>query len=72
MKGFGRRPLQDGRAWSAAGEARFRCSTEGPTEFDVLFETIIDDQFGYDPYGSSVFIILGLFQIFRLSGMCRS
>jgi len=29
--------------------AHFRCSTEGPTEFDVLFESIIDDQFGYEP-----------------------
>jgi hypothetical protein len=32
-----------------ASQARFRCSTEGPDEFDVLFESIIDDQFGYDP-----------------------
>jgi hypothetical protein len=30
-------------------KARFRCSIEGPTEFDLLFESIIDDQFGYDP-----------------------
>jgi hypothetical protein len=29
--------------------AHFRCSTEGPTEFDVLFESIIDGQFGYEP-----------------------
>ena len=29
--------------------AHLRCSTEGPTEFDVLFESIIDDQFGHDP-----------------------
>jgi hypothetical protein len=28
--------------------AHFRCSTEGPTEFDVLFESILDEQFGYD------------------------
>jgi hypothetical protein len=32
-----------------AAQARFRCSTEGPDEFDVLFESILDDQFGYDP-----------------------
>jgi hypothetical protein len=30
-------------------KARFRCSIEGPTEFDLLFESIIDNQFGYDP-----------------------
>jgi len=29
--------------------ASFRCWTEGPTEFDVLFESILDEQFGYDP-----------------------
>jgi hypothetical protein len=28
--------------------ASFRCCTEGRTEFDVLFESIIDDLFGYD------------------------
>jgi hypothetical protein len=32
-----------------AAQARFRCSIEGPTEFDVLFESIIDEQYGYDP-----------------------
>ena len=30
-------------------KTHFRCSTDGPTEFDVLFESIIDDQFGYNP-----------------------
>jgi hypothetical protein len=29
--------------------ASFRCCTEGPTEFDVLFESITDEVFGYDP-----------------------
>ena len=28
---------------------RFRCAVEGPDEFDVMFESIIDDQFGHDP-----------------------
>jgi hypothetical protein len=28
---------------------RFRCGVEGPDEFDVLFQSIIDDQFGHDP-----------------------
>ena len=31
-----------------AAQARFRCSTEGPDDIDVLFESILDDQFGYD------------------------
>jgi hypothetical protein len=29
--------------------AHFRCSTEGPVEFEVLFESILDEQFGYNP-----------------------
>ena len=28
--------------------AQFRCSTEGPDEFDLLFESIFE-QFGYNP-----------------------
>ncbi len=34
---------------SLASKARFRCGVDGPDEFDVLFESIVDDQFGYDP-----------------------
>ena len=34
---------------TVASQARFRCSTEGPTEVDVMFESIIDEQYGYDP-----------------------
>ena len=30
-------------------KARFRCGVEGPDEFDVLFESIVDEQFGYNP-----------------------
>ena len=30
-------------------KARFRCGTEGPDEFDLLFESIADEQFGYNP-----------------------
>ena len=30
-------------------KARFRCGVEGPDEFDVLFESIVDERFGYDP-----------------------
>jgi len=29
--------------------ASFRCSTEGPDEIEVLFESILDEQFGYNP-----------------------
>ena len=28
---------------------RFRCGVEGPDEFDLLFESIFDEQFGYNP-----------------------
>jgi len=28
--------------------ASFRCCTDGPTEFDILFESIVDEQYGYD------------------------
>jgi hypothetical protein len=30
-------------------QARLRCSTGGPDEIEVLCESILDDQFGYDP-----------------------
>jgi len=31
---------------SLSSKARLRCGIEGPTEFDILFESIIDEQFG--------------------------
>jgi hypothetical protein len=34
---------------SLASKARFRCGTEGPDEFDVLFESTLDERFGYEP-----------------------
>ena len=34
---------------SLASKARFRCGVEGPDEFDILFESIFDERFGYDP-----------------------
>jgi hypothetical protein len=34
---------------SLQSKARFRCGIEGPDELDILFESIIDDQFGHDP-----------------------
>jgi hypothetical protein len=34
---------------SLSSKARFRCGVEGPDELDVLFESILDEQFGHDP-----------------------
>jgi len=34
---------------AVVSQARLCCSTEGPTEVDVMFESIIDEQYGYDP-----------------------
>ena len=34
---------------SLASKAQFRCCVDGPDEFDFLFESIVDKQFGYDP-----------------------
>jgi hypothetical protein len=34
---------------SLPSKAQLRCSVEGPDDLDVLFESIIDDQFGHDP-----------------------
>ena len=34
---------------AVVARAHFRCSTEGPTDIEVMFESILDDQFGYDP-----------------------
>jgi hypothetical protein len=34
---------------SLASKAQFRCCVDGPTEFEVLFESIVDEQSGYNP-----------------------
>ena len=34
---------------SLASRAQFRCCVDGPTEFEVLFESMVDEQFGYNP-----------------------
>jgi hypothetical protein len=50
-------------------QARLRCSTDGPDEIDVLFESILDDQFGHDPnskYKSWVRHLYGLGLIPRI------
>jgi hypothetical protein len=32
-----------------SSKARLRCGVEGPDEFDIFFESIIDEVFGHDP-----------------------
>ena len=34
---------------SLASKAQFRCCVDGPTEFEVLLESIVDEQCGYNP-----------------------
>jgi hypothetical protein len=34
---------------SLASKAQFHCCVDGPTEFEVLLESIVDEQFGYNP-----------------------
>jgi|SRR5947207_12967073 len=34
---------------SLDSQAQFRCCVDGPDEFDFLFESIADEQFGYNP-----------------------
>ncbi len=35
---------------SLASKAHFRCGVDGPDEFDVLFESIMEEQFGDSEY----------------------
>jgi hypothetical protein len=44
-------------------KAHFRCSVDGPTEFDVLFESILDEVFGRDPSSAYKCWIRKLYQI---------
>jgi hypothetical protein len=34
---------------AVVARAHFRCSTEGPTDIEAVMESILDEQFGYDP-----------------------
>jgi hypothetical protein len=52
-----------------ASQARFRCSTEGPDEFDVMFESIIDDQFGYDLNSEYKRWVRRLYELGFISGL---
>jgi hypothetical protein len=45
---------------------RFRCGTEGPDEFDVMFESIMEEQFGDDEYKQWVRRLFQLGLISRL------
>jgi hypothetical protein len=51
--------------------ASFRCCTDGPTEFDVLFESIIDEQFGYDPYSEYKQWVRRLYELGLISRIPR-
>jgi hypothetical protein len=53
---------------SLPSKARFRCPVEGPDEFDVLFESIIDDQFGHDPNSEYKRWVRRLYERLRLNG----
>ena len=35
---------------SLASKTHFRCGVEGPDEFDVMFESIMEEQFGDSEY----------------------
>ncbi len=41
--------LENNSSPSLVSKAQFRCCVDGPTEFEVLFESIVDEQFGYNP-----------------------
>jgi hypothetical protein len=47
---------------------RFRCSVEGPDEFDVMFESIMEEQFGDSEYKQWVKRLYDLGFIPRLPG----
>jgi hypothetical protein len=54
---------------SLASKARLRCSVEGPDELDVLFESIIDDQFGHDPNSKYKQWVRRLYKLGLISGL---
>ena len=54
---------------SLASKARFRCGTEGPDEFDVWFESILDEQFGYDPNSEYKRWVRRLYKLGFISGL---
>jgi hypothetical protein len=52
-----------------AAQARLRCSIEGPDEIDVLLESILDDQFGYEPNSKYKSWIRHLYDLGLISGI---
>jgi hypothetical protein len=50
-------------------KARLRCSVQGPDDFDVLFESIIDDQFGHDPNSEYKQWVRRLYELGLISGL---
>ena len=54
---------------SLPSKARLRCSVEGPDDFDVLFESIIDDQFGHDPNSEYKRWVKRLYKLGLISGL---
>jgi hypothetical protein len=54
---------------SVLSQARLRCSTEGPDEFDVFFESILDEQFGYDPHSEYKQWVRRLYELGLISGL---
>ena len=50
-------------------KARFRCGVEGPDEFDVFFESILDEQFGYDPHSEYKQWVRRLYELGFISGL---
>jgi hypothetical protein len=54
---------------SLPSKARLRCSVQGPDDFDVLFESIIDDQFGHDPNSEYKQWVRRLYELGLISGL---
>jgi len=48
---------------SLASKAQFRCCVDGPTEFEVLLESIVDEQFGYNPNSEYKHWVRGLYRL---------
>jgi hypothetical protein len=51
---------------SVPSKAQLRCCTEGPDEFEVMFETIMEEQFGESEYKQWVKRLYDLGVIARL------
>ena len=54
---------------AVTSRASFRCNTEGPTEIDVMFESIIDEQYGYDSNSEYKRWVRRLYKLGLISGL---